>query len=198
MNDKADAMNNRATRVETEVREAVRLDDEQMAQLCEATALAVADGEDIAWINPPSRTTLESYWKGILLAPYRSLLLAFHDGRICGACQLILPGAINEAGAHAGEIATFFIAPWARGHGHARALFDRAEAEAEAAKLKVLDFSIRADRIAGIALVESLGYKRWAEKPHYGYIRGTFHTGYYYTKMLNGAAAPGKTGASDR
>ncbi len=193
MNETTESTTDGAPEDDIKVREAERLDDEQMAQLCEATALAVADGEDIAWINPPSRTSLESYWKGILLAPHRTLFLAFHDGRVCGACQLILPGAINEAGAHAGEIATFFVAPWARGHGHARALFDRAESEAQAAGLKVLDFSIRADRIAGIALVESLGYRRWAEKPHYAYIRGAFHTGYYYTKMLNGAPAPGES-----
>ncbi|MFQ5348151.1 MAG: GNAT family N-acetyltransferase [Rhodothalassiaceae bacterium] len=163
------------------------LDERALGELCEATALAVADGEDIAWVHPPKQSVLAAYWKGILLAPHRRLLVARHDGRICGAVQLILPGTINEAGAHAGEIATFFVAPWARGHGNARALLERVEAEARAAGLKVLDFSIRADRKAGIALVESLGYRRWAEKPHYAFINGAFVPGYFYTKTLNGA-----------
>ncbi len=167
------------------------LDERALGELCEATALAVADGEDIAWVHPPRQSVLVAYWTGILLAPHRRLLVARHDGRICGAVQLILPGAINEAGAHAGEIATFFVAPWARGHGNAKALLENAEAEARAAGLKVLDFSIRADRRAGIALVESLGYRRWAEKPHYAYINGHFLPGYFYTKMLNGEAAAG-------
>ncbi len=167
------------------------LDERALGELCEATALAVADGEDIAWVHPPRQSVLVAYWTGILLAPHRRLLVARHDGRICGAVQLILPGAINEAGAHAGEIATFFVAPWARGHGNARALLESAEAEARAAGLKVLDFSIRADRKAGIALVESLGYRRWAEKPHYAYINDRFLPGYFYTKMLNGEAAEG-------
>lgn len=173
----------RATRLVTELEEA------ELAELCEATALAVADGEDIAWITPPDPSVLGAYWKGILLAPHRRLILARHEGRICGAVQLILPGAINEAGAHAGEIATFFVTPWARGHGHAKALFEHAEEEARRAGLKVLDFSIRADRKAGIALVEALGYRRWAEKPHYAFIRGDFFPGYFYTKTINGARA---------
>jgi len=163
------------------------LSEDELGELCEATALAVADGEDIAWITPPDPSVLGAYWKGILLAPHRRLLVARHEGRICGAAQLILPGTINEAGAHAGDIATFFVAPWARGHGHAKALFERAEAEAGKAGVMMLDFSIRADRRAGITLVESLGYERWAEKPHYAYIRGEFHRGYFYTKTL---AAP--------
>jgi len=165
------------------------LSEQELAELCEATALAVADGEDIAWVNPPDASVLGAYWKGILLAPHRRLLVARHEGRICGAVQLVLPGTINEPGAHAGEIATFFVAPWARGHGHAKALFERAEAQARKEGLLMLDFSIRADRRAGITLVESLGYRRWAEKPHYAYIRGTFHPGYFYTKTLNGPEA---------
>lgn len=161
-----------------------RLDEDDLAQLCEATAMAVADGEDIAWVRPPKLAALEAYWKGILLAPHRRLIVARHDHRICGALQLVLPGALNEAGAHAGEIATFFIAPWARGHGHAKQMFDIAESAARAAGLKVLDFSVRADRDAAIALVEQLGYERWAEKPHYAVIDGRFLPGYYYTKRL--------------
>lgn len=167
---------------------AEHLSERELDELCEATALAVADGEDIAWIDPPKPSLLGAFWKGIMLAPHRRLLVVRHEGRICGAAQLILPAAINEAGAHAGEIATFFVAPAARGHGHARALFELAEAQARKAKLKVLDFSIRADRAAGIALVESLGYRRWAEKPHYAFIRGAFYPGFFYTKMLNGEA----------
>jgi len=170
----------RTTRVVTELNEA------ELGELCEATALAVADGEDIAWITPPDASVLGAYWKGILLAPHRRLIVARHEECICGAVQLLLPGTINEAGSHAGEIATFFVAPWARGHGHAKALFERAEIEAQRVGLKMLDFSIRADRKAGIALVESLGYRRWTEKPHYAYIRGEFYPGYFYTKTING------------
>lgn len=166
-----------------------RLTERELDELCEATVQAVADGEDIAWIDPPKPSLLGAFWKGIMLAPHRRLLVVRHEGRICGAAQLVLPAAINEAGAHAGEIATFFVAPWARGHGHAKALFELAEVQARKAGLKVLDFSIRADRAAGIALVESLGYRRWAEKPHYAFIRGAFHPGYFYTRMLNGEAA---------
>ncbi len=164
------------------------LDERALSELCEATAFAVADGEDIAWVTPPKTNVLEAYWKGILLAPHRRLFLARHDGRICGATQLILPGAINEAGKHAGEIVTFFVAPWARGHGYARKLLERAEKEAVAEGLMLLDFSIRADRLAGISLVESLGYNRWAEKPTYAHIGNKFHTGYFYSKIIGNAS----------
>ncbi|GIX16634.1 MAG: GNAT family N-acetyltransferase [Rhodothalassiaceae bacterium] len=161
------------------------LEDEELDALAEATRAAVADGEDIAWLTPPPVDKLRAFWKGVLSAPRRQLVIGRFKGRIAGAVQLVLPGTIHEAGAHQGTIETFFVAPFARGHGLARALLEKAEELARRQQLIVLDLSIRADRSRAIELVERLGYRRWAEKPHYALIDGRFHAGYFYTKTLD-------------
>lgn len=161
------------------------LEDDELDALAEATRAAVADGEDIAWLTPPPVDKLRAFWKGVLSAPRRQLIIGRFKGRIAGAVQLVLPGAIHEAGAHQGTIETFFVAPFARGHGLARALLEKAEQLARRQQLIVLDLSIRADRARAIELVERLGYRRWAEKPHYALIDGRFHPGYFYTKTLD-------------
>ena len=170
------------------------LEDEELDALAAATRAAVADGEDIAWVTPPPVEQLRAFWKGVLSAPRRQLIVGRFKGRIAGAVQLVLPGTIHEAGAHQGTIETFFVAPFARGHGLARALLERAEELARAQHLIVLDLSIRADRRRAIELVERLGYRPWAEKPHYALIDGRFHTGYFYTKTLDATSLRGKTG----
>ncbi len=170
------------------------LEDEELDALAVATREAVADGEDIAWLTPPPKEKLRAFWKGVLSAPRRQLVVGRFKGRIAGAVQLVLPGTIHEAGAHQGTIETFFVAPFARGHGLARCLLEKAEALARAQHLIVLDLSIRADRRRAIELVERLGYRRWAEKPHYALIDGRFHTGYFYTKTLDATPRQGKIG----
>ncbi len=170
------------------------LSDEELDALAAATRDAVADGEDIAWLTPPPVEKLRAFWKGVLSAPRRQLIVGRFKGRIAAAVQLVLPGTIHEAGAHQGTIETFFVAPFARGHGLARALLEKAEELARAQHLIVLDLSIRADRRRAIELVERLGYRRWAEKPHYALIDGRFHTGYFYTKTLDATPLQGKTG----
>ena len=88
-----------------------------LADLCEATEAAIAEGGGFGWVAKPPRETLEKYWRGFLLVPGRSLFVARLDGMIAGSAQLIRPPRNNEAQAFAASLMHSFIAPYARGHG---------------------------------------------------------------------------------
>ncbi len=164
------------------------LNERDLEDLCEATDDAIIDGNGFGWLKPPPRRILESYWKGVLLVPERELLCARLDERIVGSIQLLKPPPNNEAGAHIATLSTFFIAPWARGHGLARGLLADAEHAARAQGFEVLDLDVRASQTAAIRLYENAGFRRWAVKPGYARIDGTYVDGYFYTKSLKSTA----------
>jgi hypothetical protein len=92
--------------------------------LCDAAEAAVLDGGGFGWLKPPPRHVMETYWKGVLLVPERELHVARVDGTIAGSAQLQRPPKNNEAQALTGQLTTFFLAPWARGHGLAERLVE--------------------------------------------------------------------------
>lgn len=160
------------------------LSDDELDELCEAAEKAIIDGNGFGWLNPPPRRVLESYWRGVLLMPQRELFVARLDGAIVGSTQLLRPPPNNEAQAHSAQLTSFFIAPWARGHGLARGLLKAAEEAAIAAGFRQIDLDIRATQIAAIQLVEQAGYRRWGIKPRYAFVDGRYVDGMFYTKVL--------------
>lgn len=153
--------------------------------LCQATVDAITDGQGFNWIKPPARTTLEAYWRGVLLIPDRTLFVARLKGAIVGTLQIIRPPSNNESGAFSAELGTFFIAPWARGYGLGRSLLADAEKKAREEGFTVLEVSVRADREAAIGLAEGSGFRRWATKERYALINGQYLAGHYYVKYLD-------------
>lgn len=170
--------------VETDVRAATELTATELAELTSATEAAIADNR-ANWTRSPGRDALENFWKGILLAPHRDLFVARLDREIVGAIQLIRPRTLAETGPFSAELATFFVAPHARGYSLARRLIEAAEERARSEHLKTLDFAIRADRQAANGLAQTLGFRRWAVKSHFAYVDGRFVPGYFYTKTLD-------------
>ncbi|WP_298724507.1 GNAT family N-acetyltransferase [uncultured Ferrovibrio sp.] len=160
------------------------LTDDELDELCDATEKAILDGNGFGWLQPPPRRVLESYWRGVLLMPQRDLFVAKLDGAIVGSTQLLRPPPNNEAQAHSAQLTSFFIAPWARGHGLARGLLKAAEEAAIAAGFRQIDLDIRATQIAAIQLVEQAGYRRWGIKPRYAFVDGRYVDGMFYTKVL--------------
>jgi ribosomal protein S18 acetylase RimI-like enzyme len=164
-----------------------RLEGNDLADLCEATETAILAGGGFGWVAPPPRDVLERYWRGVLLVPERTLFVGRLDGIVAGSAQLVRPPRNNEAQAHAATITTNFVAPWARGHGLARALTEAVESEAREAGFRVLALDVRATQTPAIQLYESMGYERWGENPNYALVEGKPVTGYYYTKVLKAA-----------
>ncbi|RME63419.1 MAG: GNAT family N-acetyltransferase, partial [Alphaproteobacteria bacterium] len=153
--------------------------------LCRATRDTVVEGTESSFGGTPTEVRLSAFWKGVALAPHRTLVVGRLDGIIAGALQLVRPNPLTEAGPYVAEIMTFFVAPWARGHGLARMMVETAEAVARGKGIRILDVSMRANRRRAIALFESLGYARWGEKEHYAFIGGKFVAGLYFSKSLD-------------
>lgn len=176
---------NRKFQTVTETQEVAKFLGSDLDDICQATVDAIIDGQGFSWIKPPARHTLEAYWRGVLLIPERTLFVARLSGSIVGTAQLIRPPSNNETGAFSAEVGTFFVAPWARGHGLARTLLSDAEDRARRDGFRALEVNVRADREAAIALAEASGFKRWATKERYAYIDGHYLAGHYYIKYLD-------------
>ncbi|MDX1576314.1 MAG: GNAT family N-acetyltransferase [Kiloniellales bacterium] len=156
-------------------------------ELCDAADAAILDGGGFGWLTPPPRHVMEAYWKGVLLVPERELVIGRLDGVVAGSAQLQRSPKNNEAQAFTGQLTTFFVAPWARGHGLARALVLAVEAAAREAGLRALNLDVRETQERAITVYEQLGYQRWGSHPRYAWINGRWYTGLYYVKDLVGA-----------
>lgn len=168
------------------VEKVVALTDDELDELSDAAEKAILDGNGFGWLKVPARRVLESYWRGVLLMPQRDLFVARLDGAIVGSTQILRPSVNNEAQGHCVQVTTFFIAPWARGHGLARGLMQLAEETARESGYRQIDLDMRATQAAAIQLAEGAGYRRWGVKPHYAFVDGHFVEGYFYSKPLLG------------
>ena len=161
-----------------------KFDGTDLEDLCEATEDAILDGNGFGWLKPPPRDTLESFWKGVLLIPGRSLVVARFDGTIVGSGQLAEPSSNNEAQSFSASITTFFVAPYARGHGLARGLLREIENRAIKLGFDVIELNVRETQLAAIALYESCDYERWATKSRYAMVDENIVAGHFYLKDL--------------
>jgi len=190
---KADAGQRLPREADTRIERLEAFSDADLENLCDATSEAIIDGEGFGWLTPPPRHLLEAFWRGVLMVPERTLFVARLDGIIVGSIQFVRPPSNNQAGAFAASLATFFIAPWARGHGLARGLLNESIEAARKQGFRVLDLDVRADRSAAITLFEEAGFERWGEKPEYAMVKRKYLHGYYYSLTLNGKSKSNKT-----
>lgn len=166
------------------VEHVARLNDADMADLCEATDAAIIEGGGFGWLEPQGRAALERHFRGVLLVPERELFIARLDGHVVGSALLVRPPRNNEAQAFAATLTHAYIAPYARGHGLARLLVERVEERAAALGHRVLNLDVRETQVTAIALFESLGYERWGTHPYYARASGQTVAGHYYCKLL--------------
>ena len=176
----------------------VRFKGNDLDDLCDATEAAIEVGGGFGWLAPPERTVLESYWKGALLVPLLRVFVARLDGVICGSAQLLRPAGNNEAQAFSAQLQHAFVAPWARGHGLARALTLAVEEEARRESFTVLLLDVRETQEAAITLYESLGFTRWGANPFYARADGHYLAGYHYLKPIDAGVTTGAVTASAR
>ena len=174
---------------ETKIEVLRSLNGMDLSDLCDAAESTLLDNSlsfniGMNRTKPSTRESLESYWKGVLLVPERILIIGRIDGVIAASVQLIKPAPDNQTSAFSGTIERHFVAPWARGHGLAKALLSEAEAHAKAAGLSVLRLSVRANLEAAIALYESLGYIRFGTLSKYEMVDGKMLAGHFYYKEL--------------
>lgn len=174
---------------EVKVEQLFTIDEHDMNSLCEATVEAILDGNGFGWLKPPPRHVLERYWRGVVLVPERELYVARLDGHIVGSGQLLKPAVNNEAQRHAATLTTFFIAPYARGHGLARGLLAQVAESARTQGFRQVDLDVRETQSAAIALYEQMGFKRWATKERYALVGDRYVAGHFYIKVLDDEVA---------
>lgn len=155
-----------------------------LADLCDAAESAIVAGGGFGWLQPPRRDVMEAYWRGTLLVPGRTVFVGRLDGVIAGAAQLIRPRPNAEAQSFAVQVSTFFLAPWARGHGLAPAILDACEDEARREGFTVLNLSVRETQERAIQIFSESGYVHWGTHPKYERAAGEYIAGFYYTKDL--------------
>ena len=155
-----------------------------LQELCDATEEAILAGGGFGWVLPPSYKTLQDYWKGVLLIPERVLIIGKLDNVVAGSVQLIKPAKNNEAQAHSCILSTFFFAPWARGFGLAKAVFQKAELKAKQDGFKVITLEVRETQHRAIQLYDQAGFIKFGTNPKSAFVNGNYITGYYYYKEL--------------
>jgi ribosomal protein S18 acetylase RimI-like enzyme len=173
---------------------ATRIDDHDMAELCEATDAAIIESGGFGWVEPQGRTALERHFRGVLLVPERELFLARLDGIVVGSAQLVKPPRNNEAQAFGAQLTHAYLAPYARGHGLARLMVARVEERAAGMGIRVLNLDVRDTQATAISLFEGLGYTRWGTHPAYARVGGQTVAGHYYFKLLE----PGRGRSTDK
>ncbi len=160
------------------------LSGNDLAELCEAAEAAISTGGGFGWIAPPPRQVMEAYWHGVLLIPERTLFVGRLENVIAGSAQLSRPPRNQEARAHVANITTFFLAPWARGHGISAELLNACEDFARREGHTVINLDVRETQNAAISIFETQGYKQWGLDPKYARVGGEYVAGFYYQKNL--------------
>ena len=155
-----------------------------LQELCDATDVAISAGGGFGWVTPPSLKTLENYWRGVILIPERMLIIGRLDSVIAGSAQLIKPARNNEAQSHSCGLSTFFFAPWARGFGLAKAVFEKAGIKAKSEGFKIITLEVRETQLRAIQLYEQAGFIKCGTNPKAAYVNGNYIAGHYYYKEL--------------
>ncbi len=155
-----------------------------LTELVQATSDAIREGIGFNWVVPPGQDVLGADWKGVLVVPERVLFAARLDGTLAGSIQLVRPGPSKETSSFAANIEAHFVAPWARGHGMAKALLEAAEREARAHGFTSLRLSVRQTQERAIKVYEESGYIRWGTLPTYEFVSAQMIAGYFYYKNL--------------
>jgi ribosomal protein S18 acetylase RimI-like enzyme len=168
----------------TQVQWLTQLNAADLESICDATAEAIQNGIGFDWIRQPPRDRLEAYWRGVMLVPDRLLLVGRFDGVIAGTGQLVKPSANNEAGAFNAVLSTFFVAPWARGHGLARAMLREIARRARDDGFLQISLDVRETQAPAIQLYEGAGFRRWGIKERYAKVGTKYIRGFFYTKDL--------------
>ena len=155
-----------------------------LADLCNITEQAIKAGGGFGWLKVPPRNTLNKYWSGIMLIQNRKLIVGRLNGAIAGALQLMFQPSNNEAQKNICNITSHFVAPWARGHGLAKTMIDKAEKVGIENGVNCVQLDVRETQDAAIQLFKSKGYKQWGTNPNYAQVNGKNIKGFYYFKEL--------------
>ena len=166
------------------VETANQLTTRDVHELCDSAEEAILAGGGFGWLSPPPKSVMEDYWRGVQMIPERHLIIARLDKVIAGRCQIVRPPRNNEAQQFSCQLTTFFVAPWARGHGLAQMIVAEAEALAKSQGFLMINLDVRATQERAIQSFEARGFSRYATNLFYAKINNAYVPGFYYQKEL--------------
>lgn len=161
-----------------------KLNHVDLQDLCDATEAAIEKDGGFGWVTIPDREVLERFWQGVVAVPNRDLFVARLDGAIAGTAQLIRMPPNNQAQSFAGQITTFFVAPWARDKGLSAAMLDLIEKRAKEMDLYVLNLDVRETQQNAIKFFKRSGYTQWGMNPIYAMVDNRVVPGYFFHKTI--------------
>ncbi len=161
-----------------------QLTERDIHELSDAAETAILSGGGFGWLSPPPKSVMEDYWRGVKMIPERHLIIARLDKVIAGSCQIMRPPKNNEAQKFSCQLTTFFVAPWARGHGLAQLIVAEAEALARSEGFVMINLDVRATQYRAIQSFEARNFKRYATNDYYAKVGDDYVPGYYYHKEL--------------
>jgi ribosomal protein S18 acetylase RimI-like enzyme len=164
-----------------------KLDQRDLLDLCDATEATMLDSDGFTigfrqW-QPPLRSDLEAYFKGVMMIPNRCLIIARVDGTIAGSIQLLFAQQ-NTYSYFSVSVDNHFVVPWARSFGIAKQLLEFAENYAREKGFKIITLSVCANMEKAVNLYERTKYKRWGTLKKHAIIGQEFISGYFYCKDL--------------
>lgn len=161
-----------------------QLTERDIHELSDAAEAAILSGGGFGWLIPPLKSVMEDYWRGVQMIPDRHLIIARLDKVIAGSCQILQPPKNNEAQKFSCQLTTFFVAPWARGHGLAQMIVAESEALAKSEGFLMINLDVRATQDRAIQSFESRSFKRYAINNYYAKVGEDYVPGFYYHKEL--------------
>ena len=168
-----------------EVKKISSFEKGELEELTSATMDAIQEGIGFGWIKKPPKSRVIEYWKGVILVPNRWLFLGKYKGVISGSVQVVTLSSTNEAAIFRVFIDTHFVATWARGHGLARLLLEKAQKECEEKRFTHVILDVRQTQKRAISLYEQMGFKLWGKLPVYHkLLDGKMVSGNFYFKEL--------------
>ncbi len=171
-------------KIQIEIEVLSKLNNQDLADLCNITEEAIKAGGGFGWLKPPPRLVLKNYWKGVVLVPRRKLVVGRHNGAIAGTLQVAFQPPNNEAQQNIFNIISHFVVPWARGFGLAKRMIDKAENIGKENGANIAYLDVRETQEAAIKLFQSKGYEKWATNNYYACVDGKNIKGYYFFKKL--------------
>lgn len=161
-----------------------KINSVDLADLCNITEEAIKAGGGFGWLKTPPRDVLKKFWKGVVLIENKRLIVGRLNGAIAGTLQITFQPDNNEAQRKVINIASHFVAPWARGYGLAKAMIDKAEATALKRQANFIQLDIRETQDEAIQLYKSKGFKHWGTNPNYAQVGEKNIKGLYFSKKI--------------
>lgn len=160
--------------------------DDDLNAICESLEAAILSGYHCRWVKAPPRHLLESYIKGSLLVPEKTLFTGRIDGHIVSFCEVGTPMKEEEASNIAAAISIFAVAPYALNIGISRRLLYKIEQTITQLGFPIINVEIDESQKKLFQFYLENGYHHWATHPYYRKINGQIIRGYFlYKSFLN-------------